>query len=249
MPQRPLTRAKPFFFEVDDSEECRFWHSSFLAWLISHGRWHLAVLQKQLSFSCFHALPNYLCWVDAWHWLSQPVSPSSLPCGTGGLPCPAPPLFLLLLSSHLENTTGYRQNLVPSGQRRRHCLLILPRNAAFLGKEGCSGNKGANQSTGLFQTHLSPPGLEASLFGCMFWTGFLSIQDPFLLALIQPLFVYTSGRGTSLASCSFTCGAAARSREGRPAPSDGPAVCGLSARIMRNIVWLPSVTGNSVFAG
>ena len=83
----------------------------------------------------------------------------------------------------------------------------------------------------------------------MFWTGFLSIQDPFLLALIQPLFVYTSGRGTSLASCSFTCGAAARSREGRPAPSDGPAVCGLSARIMRNIVWLPSVTGNSVFAG
>lgn len=179
MPQRPLTRAKPFFFEVDDSEECRFWHSSFLAWLISHGRWHLAVLQKQLSFSCFHALPNYLCWVDAWHWLSQPVSPSSLPCGTGGLPCPAPPLFLLWLSSHLENTTGYRQNLVPSGQRRRHCLLILPRNAAFLGKEGCSGNKGANQSTGLFQIHLSPPGLEVSLFGCMFWTGFLSISiDP-----------------------------------------------------------------------
>lgn len=83
-------------------------------------------------------------------------------------------------------------------------------------------------------------------------SAFLAVcfgQDSFLLALIQPLFVYTSGRGTSLASCSFTCGAAAWSREGRPAPSDGPAVCGLSARIMRNIVWLPSVTGNSVFAG
>lgn len=245
MPQRPLTRAKPFLFEVDDTEECRFWHSSSLFWPgsfpIGDGIWlRCKNNQTSLASTLF------------------PIISAGLMHGTG-FPNQSPlPVFPVALEPchvqlHLSSSSCWAatwKTQPGAGRILYHqdreegivywfCQQMQPSSegGAVVGTKVWTNPLGSSKLVYL------PRVLKSAFLAVYFG------QDPFLLASMQPLFVYPSGRGTSLASCSFTCGAAARSGKRRPAPSNEPAVCGLSARSMRNTAWLPSMIGNSVSVG